>query len=144
MPVRTLCLYRYTFDLSNVIIDHFTSISPFKMPVSWAAWTTHWYIYFWQFLANRASVGQLEAHVRKSFESENTPEVLSEKITSNTNISVKREVLEAGQEWEVFHVSPKSSESRKRVVIYWHGGAFIRRVSAPFHLAFDLSQFTDS
>jgi acetyl esterase/lipase len=98
------------------------------MPVSSAAWYVHWIIYFKFFLANRAPLWLLERNARKSFGPENSPEVLPSAITTNDKISVEREVFSAGQEWEVFHVAPTGDEREKKVVVYWHGGAFIKRV----------------
>jgi acetyl esterase/lipase len=103
------------------------------MAISFAGWLTHWIIYFRFFLANRATVKQLQNNVQKTYESENAPEVLPSKITSNTALSIKREVLEAQQKWELFHVRPKTGQEKKKVVVYWHGGAFFKRVS-PFYL----------
>jgi acetyl esterase/lipase len=97
--------------------------------VSFKAQFIHWYIYFWQYLANRASIKQIQDNVQKTFKTENQPVVLPASIPSNTGISVTKEIFESDQEWEVFHVKPRGGEGRKKVVIYWHGGAFIRGVS---------------
>lgn len=97
--------------------------------VSFKAQFIHWYIYFWQFLANRASIKQLQNNVQQTFKAESSPAVLPDAITSNTGISITKEIFKSEQEWEVFHVKPKHGEGRKKVVVYWHGGAFIRGVS---------------
>ena len=100
------------------------------MAISFAGWITHWIIYFRFFLANRATVKQIENNTRKTFESENSPQVLPSNITSNPKLSIKREILESQQRWELFHVKPKTGKETKKVVVYWHGGAFIKGVSS--------------
>jgi len=99
------------------------------MAISFAGWITHWIIYFRFFLANRATVKMLQNNVKKTYTSENAFQVLPSNITSNTKLSVKRELLKSEQTWEVFHVRPKGGRETKKVVVYWHGGAFIRGVS---------------
>jgi len=99
------------------------------MAISFAGWLTHWIIYFRFFLANRATVKQLENNTRKTFAAENASQVLPSNIASSPKLSVKREILDSLQRWELFHVRPKTGKETKKVVVYWHGGAFIRGVS---------------
>jgi acetyl esterase/lipase len=100
------------------------------MAISFAGWLTHWIIYFRFFLANRATIKQIENNTRKTFATENAPQVLPSNITSSPKLSVKRETLESEQKWEVFHVKPKTGKETKKVVVYWHGGAFVKGVSS--------------
>jgi acetyl esterase/lipase len=71
----------------------------------------------------------LQNNVKKTYKSENSPQVLPSNFASNPKLSVKKEILDSEQNWEVFHVKPKTGKETKKVVVYWHGGAFIRGVS---------------
>ena len=129
-PVKcSLCFNLYQLFIT---LPPYTVTYTDTMAISFAGWITHWIIYFRFFLQNHASVKQFQNYLIKNYDSENSPEVLPSNITSNSKLSINREVLQAAQKWEVFYVKPKTGQERKKVVVYWHGGAFFKRVSL-FH-----------
>lgn len=129
-PVSRNAQNAQTISVSLLYIQHHPEFDLINtMAISFKAQFIHWYIYFWQFLANRASIKQIQNNVQQTFNAENKPVVPPGAISSHTGIAVTKETFQSNQKWEVFHVKPKSTEGRKKVIVYWHGGAFIRGVS---------------
>lgn len=81
---------------------------------------------------------QLLLDVQRDWKSEYAKEVVPKKVQAASDIEVKEESHrgegQGGQTWKVFHCNPTSAKGQNdKVVVYWHGGAFINAVSLKIH-----------
>ena len=49
-------------------------------------------------------------------------------LPSKMKYTQNQEQLSGHQEWQVFHLEPKSSARTDSVVVFWHGGGFVNNV----------------
>jgi acetyl esterase/lipase len=71
-------------------------------------------------------------NTKNNWRTHNAPTVLPVSLTSDDKVKVEKEDLElaAKQKWEVHHISPSAgTQASNKVIVYFHGGAFIRPVS---------------
>jgi acetyl esterase/lipase len=62
-----------------------------------------------------------------------TPEDIPDEVVRSDSVDAVREVskLAGGQEWKVDHYAVKGGRGDdNKVIVYWHGGAFVNRVSS--------------
>jgi acetyl esterase/lipase len=101
------------------------------------AYLTSWIVWALYYRRKRASEEQLLAGLRDRWRGEFDKEVIPPFIHAASNtIDVKEEVFQSEepnrQKWKVFHCAiPPDSDvvEGDKVVIYWHGGAFMNGVS---------------
>lgn len=103
---------------------------------SFRAYLTSWAVWGLYYRRKRSSEHQLLIDVRDQWKSEYKQEVVPRFIAAATGtISVTEEQFKGdgkgGQEWKVFHcaVPAEAGAAGDKVVVYWHGGAFINAVS---------------
>ena len=66
-----------------------------------------------------------------------TAEDLPHEVVHSDSVDAVREVskLAGGQEWKVDHYAVKGGNGDgRKVIVYWHGGAFVNRVSLAISL----------
>lgn len=99
---------------------------------------TSWVLYFTYYRRKRSTAEQIMEQVAIGWKTQYEAEAVPANIkAAESEIAVKEESFkgkgEAGQTWKVFHCSSPKGHSTEKVVIYWHGGAFI--ISVRFFFA---------
>lgn len=91
----------------------------------------HWLVYYKFYATRHATESQLLSNIQDSYTSEDVAKPAPSDVEGNEKLEVIRETKElaAGQEWTVDHISNKDGPESSKVLVYWHGGAFIRGVS---------------
>ena len=72
------------------------------------------------------------ANVDKNTVLNDTPEDLPSEVVQSDSVDAVRESskLAGGQEWKVDHYASQVGRGDDhKVIVYWHGGAFVNRVS---------------
>lgn len=89
-----------------------------------------WYVIWLKYRSAKQQTEQgLLEHVRNTWRDADPAVPPPASFDADGTIEVSRERMTGGQGWEVFHCRPRSGVESDKVTIYWHGGAFIRRVS---------------
>lgn len=105
---------------------------------SFRAYLTSWMVWGYYYRRKHATEQELLLSVRDNWKGKFAEEVVPPYISSATEtIAVSEEKFKGdgkgGQEWKVFHCAVPSGRGEvgaaDKVVIYWHGGAFIHAVS---------------
>lgn len=102
-----------------------------EMP-SLRAQLAHWFIWYKFYTGRHQSESDLLESIRTSYVEQDVPLDPPAGIATSDEFEVVREEKElvAGQRWKIDHVSKKNVDIESdKVIVYWHGGAFIRKVS---------------
>jgi acetyl esterase/lipase len=107
--------------------------------VSWTAYFKSWSIWAKYYLVRRSSKRQVLKFVASGWKGQYAREVIQGDMKAALGagtVKVDEEYFQgkgqAGQKWKVFHCAPggtRQDGAGEKVVIYWHGGAFILGVS---------------
>jgi hypothetical protein len=94
----------------------------------------HWLIWYKFYTGRHQSEADLLEGIRTSHVEQDVPLDPPTEIATSDDFEVVREEKElvAGQRWKIdhVHVSKKNVDVESdKVIVYWHGGAFIRKVS---------------
>lgn len=88
-----------------------------------------WYVIWLKFRSTKQQTEQgLLEHIRDTWQSSDPAVPPPASFAADDSIEITRERMKGGQQWEVFHCRPRGGSDK--VTLYWHGGAFIRRVSS--------------
>ena len=98
-----------------------------------AASAASWVIW-WRYRTSRnQSSSEMIVNVDKNTVLNDTPEDLPSEVVQSESVDAVRESskLAGGQEWKVDHYTVQSGQGDgHKVIVYWHGGAFVNRVSS--------------
>jgi hypothetical protein len=92
----------------------------------------HWFIWYKFYTGRHQSESDLLEDIRTSYVEQDVPLDPPAEIATSDDFEVVREEKDfvAGQRWKIDHVSKKNVDVESdKVIVYWHGGAFIRKVS---------------
>lgn len=94
----------------------------------------HWLVWYKFYNPRRQSESELLEDIRTSYAQQDVALPPPEDIEKGGKFEVVREEkrLPAGQTWKIDHVSKKNGAGSDKVLVYWHGGAFIRKVRSRF------------
>lgn len=100
---------------------------------SFRAYLTSWVVWLMFYRRKYSTEEQLLITVQKNWRSEYAQEVVPKWVAASSAIEVSDEKYvgkgQGGQTWKVFHCAPSSDAKTDKIVVYWHGGAFINAVS---------------
>jgi hypothetical protein len=95
----------------------------------------HWFIWYKFYTGRHQTESELLEGIRTSYVEQDIPLDPPAEIATSDEFEVVREEKElvAGQRWKIdhIHVSKKKKNvdvESDKVIVYWHGGAFIRKV----------------
>lgn len=92
----------------------------------------HWFIWYKFYTGRHQTESEFLEGIRTSYVEQDVPLDPPTEIATSDDFEVVREEKElvAGQRWKIDHVSKKNVDVESdKVIVYWHGGAFIRKVS---------------
>lgn len=92
----------------------------------------HWFIWYKFYTGRHQTESELLEDIRTSYVEQDVPLDPPAEIATSDDFEVVREEKElvAGQRWKIDHVSKKNVDVESdKVIVYWHGGAFIRKVN---------------
>ncbi|KAG7531348.1 hypothetical protein FFLO_04409 [Filobasidium floriforme] len=102
----------------------------------------HWFIWYKFYTGRHQTESELLEDIRTSYVEQDVPLDPPAEIATSDEFEVVREEKElaAGQRWKIdhIHVSKKKKNvdvESDKVIVYWHGGAFIRK-AMPQHWLF--------